>query len=249
MEMFNHVNSLILVTLVLVPGYLFARSKRKFCIFDSPTTWQEKVLYYIVHSGICFGASLSLFILSGTDVVGLLTKKDTAQIATELMRWPWLITVFINPLVFGFIAAMGVRFNLVGEFFNLFERAHGIGKFEPLKELDAWDQAFLRLNDGTEKIVAIQLKDGNIIYGVFDGQSCANRKGSYTDLFLSRALAQNSDGTLAPVPHSQGVFQRGSEIRSILILDSGAAGNTDDVPKPALEKDSADDQASPRSTL
>src|SRR5690242_6125174 len=180
----SHVNTLILTTLVLVPGYLYAATKARFVVVEQPSSWQEKTLFLVVHSMILTGMSLAMYILGGNDVVGLLMKKDTAQIASELLKWPWIVTVFVNPIVFGFLAAMAVRIDIVGRLFALFGRVHGINKLVPLPHLNAWDSAFLALNNGMTKIVAVQLKSGAVIYGEFDAESCANRKGTYTDLFL-----------------------------------------------------------------
>jgi hypothetical protein len=247
----SHVKSLIMICLVLVPGYLFSRAKSKFVITEQPASWQEKTIYYVTHSMILFGLSISMFILSGADVVGLLTKQNTAQVASELLTWPWIVSLFVNPLLFGWIAAMGVRFDVVGNVFHLLSRIHGIKNLKPLPTLiDAWDSAFLALNCGKRMIVAVHMKNEAIIYGVFDENATANKKGSYTDLFLSRALSISEDGTLIPAHHSKGVFIRGSEIKVVYLFEIDAHGKLDtSVFPPSREEDSAHDQVTPRSTL
>ena len=244
----THVKSLILVTLILVPGYLYSQAKARFVIVETPSSWQEKTLYFIVHSLILVGISFAMFILGGNDVVGLLTKKDTAQIATELLRWQWVTTVFILPLVFGFLTAMAIRCDLVSRLFGLFGRVHGINKLVPLPHLSAWDSAFLALNNGTTKILAVQLKSGAVIYGEFDAESCANRKGAYTDLFCTRALTVDESGTLIEVPNTKGLFVRGSEISLIHLFEADSAGKFHALPA-AQKEDSAHDQGTPRSTV
>lgn len=246
----NHLNGLILATLILVPGYLFAQAKSRLVIYEKPEIWQDKILFYIVHSLMLVGISLAMFVLSGTDIVSLAMKKNTAEVARALLSWPWIVTVFVIPVVFGFLSALFIRWNLVGHAFRLFGWVHGIRNFVPLPELTAWDSAFLKLNDGIEKILAVQLKSGAILYGEFDAQSFANRKGAYTDLFLTRALTLSNDGRLIPVPHTKGLFIRGSEISFIYLLEAEAAGNLDaSILSQAHAEDSAHAQVTPRSTV
>ena len=56
----QHLNGLILATLFLVPGYLFAQAKGRLVIYDKPETLQEKLGYTKDHSKVVIRGRLSL---------------------------------------------------------------------------------------------------------------------------------------------------------------------------------------------
>ncbi|MHB8742809.1 MAG: DUF6338 family protein [Sulfuricaulis sp.] len=237
---------LILFVVLVVPGYLYNRTKARFVIMDGPASWQEALVWYVVHSLIITGIAFALLIISGADITGLLTKQNTAQVAQALIRWQWIAVVFVLPLVLGFASGMTVRFDLVGRLLNgLSHRIGGIRHLAALPELEAWDSCFLQLNRARDEVLAVQviLKTGEVVCGEFGPGAVANRKGGYTDLFLSRALSLQDDGSLKPVANSCGLFIRGSEVRSIFLFRtdgekvnaSASAKSEKDVPHDQVE--------------
>jgi hypothetical protein len=244
--------SLITIILMVVPGYLYARAKARFVISETPSSWQQSVLWYVVHSLTIVGMAFALFIISGADITSLLAKQNSAQVAASLITWQWAFVVFVLPLICGFVSGMLIRFNVVGWLFDRVSgHVKGVRHFLPLPELEAWDAAFLALNRSSKPmLVHVLMKSGEVLCGEFGPGACANRKGSYTDLFLSRAMSIADDGTLTPVQHSCGLYIRGSEVKSIYLFEADGQNKLDASVLPQSKReDSSHGQADPGSAV
>jgi hypothetical protein len=239
--------ALIMTILVIVPGFLYGRTKARFVVCEPPGSWQQALLWYFVHSLMVTGIAFALFIISGADITALLTKQNTAQVAQALITWQWIVVVFVLPPILGFASAMAVRLNLVDRLFDLLpEKLRGARNLAALPELSAWDACFLKLNRHRDDLLIVQvvLKTGELLFGVYGLGACANRNGNYTDLFLSQALSPQDDGSLKPVANSCGLFIRGAEIRSILLFNAnGEDGANVIVPAQPKGKDESHDQS------
>lgn len=219
------VESLLVIVLVLTPGYVFSLALRKTVINLDTSAIRFVVMTVatgaLIHC-ITFFWSARLLRKYVENPASLL---DTAG---EVFLWG-ITTIFILPLALGLGLGYLIRLQSV-------DRWLGWVGFSHINRIpSAWDYV-LDLNEGF--YVRVHLKDGGgILGGVYGTNSFAADENDSVDLYLQELWLLDDNGEfLTPVPTSRGVWiaRDSAEYIEFLSGEDDGYGTTPD-PSPSVE--------------
>jgi len=225
---FTTISALVIIVLTVIPGYIFTKTKRRFCVFAEEHDWQHSLLSYVLHSLIILAIAWGVQSLIGQHPSTILNNKSAQDLIRQLIASPvdWGLTIFVFPIVGGYLAALAVRFNVVAwPYIIVSTVARRLGGRKVVRQLlaplpsivEGWDALYLELTTGGPHIVVVEKKSGDTVIGMFKTGSATSRHGNYPDLFLAQSCAITENGKAIPNPDSRGVFIRGSEVVTIAL--------------------------------
>lgn len=140
------------------------------------------------------------------------------------LRHPFLTSYLAVFLMFGLPVLCGVGIGILLQWYK--RSRHAIeGILDRLKiylldhEHTAWGYQFCRLTEGIDAfgpvVVTVSLKDGSQKVGVYGRKSFASEPSEHADIYIERLYEPDDEGNLNPIPNSQGILIKHSEILSI----------------------------------
>ncbi|ODU51623.1 MAG: hypothetical protein ABS98_06375 [Lysobacteraceae bacterium SCN 69-48] len=225
---FTTISALVIIVLTVIPGYIFTKTKRRFCVFAEEHDWQHSLLSYVLHSLIILAIAWGAQSYIGQHPSTILNNKTAQDLIRQLVASPvaWGLTIFVVPIVGGYLAALAVRFNIVAwPYIIVSTTARRLGGRKVVRQLlaplpsivEGWDALYLELTTGGPHVVVVEKKSGSTVIGIFKSGSATSRHGTYPDLFLGQSCDITKDGRAIPNPDSRGIFIRGSEVATIAL--------------------------------
>ena len=211
MEKVLSTESLMVLIVLLLPGFVYGRVKR-WVVQDREaerTGVGEEIYSNLVRSLVMLSIWPLAFGLS--PVRDLIHAVSGNQIEDFFSTFPHLLTgafmVILGPAFLG--GLMG--FLEVKELTNWLR---GLVRLPPIEWSQAWDVAMGRASQDRGLLLAhVTLKNGESVIGRYGRESAASRTGGYRDLYLQEVWDQRN-GELAPAP-GESILLRGSDIRSV----------------------------------
>ncbi len=184
------VNSLYLILVFIVPGFIALSVRSQFITGRIPSENKASLLSYLTIS-VIYGALV-------------LPVVDPALIQDS--RLVWFGVVFVGPIFLGLLLGINIQKDLVRRFLNRFGLypAHAIPT--------AWDWKF---NGMAEQWVLVTLKDGTRFAGFYGVQSFVSSNSDERDMFIQWIYDIAEDGTWTPPKSERGVLIAAEEIRTI----------------------------------
>lgn len=214
MEKLLSTESLMVLIVLLLPGFVYGRVKR-WVVQDreaEKTGVAEEIYANLVRSLVML--TIWSFGFGLPAVRHLIQAVDADQIEQVFSTGPSLLAyalmVFIGPAALGVL--MG--FAEVKDMTNAVRSRLGLS---PIEWSQAWDVAMAKASQEHGLIlVLITLKNGETIIGRYGKESAASRSGGYRDLYLQE-LWDRRNGELAPAP-GESILVRGSDIGSVRFI-------------------------------
>ena len=182
-------NSLYLILIFIVPGFIALFVRSQFITGKSPSYNKERLLSYLTVSFI-YGALILPFV-------------DPSLIQNSM--WAWFGLVFGGPIVLGLILGFNIQKDLVRRCLNWF----GLYPVHALPT--AWDWKFSGM---TEQWVLVTLKDGTRFAGFHGSQSFAASNPDERDMYIQWVYDIDDNGIWSSTDE-RGVLIAGGEIRTI----------------------------------
>lgn len=186
-------NSLYLILVFIVPGFIALSVRSQFITGRIPSENKASLLSYLTIS-VVYGALVLPFV------------------DPELMgksRLTWFVLVFFGPILLGLLLGLNIQKDLVRRLLNRF------GLYPVHAIPTAWDWKF---NGMTEQWVLVTLKDGTRFAGFYGEESFTSSSPDERDMYLQWVYDINDDGTLSPPDGEKGVLIAAGEIRTIEFL-------------------------------
>lgn len=215
--------TLALLTIFLVPGYIYRRFMRRFLTVDAEPHVQETFLAYGVTGLLIFVLTWPFYSLFGFDPFAtLLATKDMSEFvhAFSSNKVALLLQVIITPVILAVFAAYIERRAWAA---TLFAKL----RLKPLpKHPTALLQGIFLHHDKTP-IVEVTLKaGGKVIYGILGKDSCITSERGHPDLFLEAIMTRNGDNQLTLDETSSGMIILGSQISTLKFFKNPAVKNS-----------------------
>ncbi len=187
------IEALIIIALVLSPGFVFARVASGVIAF-APEPGDLRFLLPTITCGTFVHIVLSWWTIR---IVDFYRADALGDHALQVVFWGFIV-VFATPAVLGVSAGQIVNLRRVNDWLDVI----GLGYIDRMPS--AWDYMIRSDRPGFARV---HLKNGRSIGGVFFDQSFASTTPQRADLFLEE-LWQLDDkgGFVAPLPETQGVW-------------------------------------------
>ena len=187
------VNSLYLILVFIVPGFIALSVRSQFITGRIPSENKASLLSYLTIS-VIYGALV-------------LPIVDPALIQDS--RLVWFGVVFVGPIFLGLLLGINIQKDLVRRFLNRFGLypAHAIPT--------AWDWKF---SSTPEQWVLVTLKDGTRFGGFYGAQSFTSSSPDERDMYIQWVYDIDEDGIWSVPDSENGLLIAAGEIRTIEFL-------------------------------
>lgn len=175
----SSMDALLIIILVVTPGYILARSTREVIAFDKKSSD-----IFLLLPTIASGTTIQLLLYPWSNRVYDFYKDGTLRQHSEEFTLWGLSALFVVPLILGVVIGQLSNIDWVDSFLDKI----GLGYVD--RTPSAWDYV-LRLEQSA--YVKIYLKDGRVIGGEFSTRSFASTNPDRPDLFLERAWRLDED--------------------------------------------------------
>jgi hypothetical protein len=211
----SSMDALLIVILVVTPGYILARSTREVIAFDKNSSD-----IFLLLPAIAGGTTIQLLLYPWSNrIYDFYRDGALRQHSEEFILWG-LSTLFVVPLILGVVIGQLSNVDRVDSFLDKI----GLGYIDRMPS--AWDYV-LRLEQSA--YVKVYLKDGGIIGGEFSTKSFASTNPHRPDLFLEKVwhLDKNHDFAEALVDN-WGVWITHDSISHIEFFSGNEDGNQEE---------------------
>ena len=183
-------NSLYLILLFIVPGFIALFVRSQFITTKRPSDSNTAALLSYLTISVVYGS----LVLPCVDPA--LLQRST---------WAWFGLVFVGPVVLGLLLGINVQKDLVRRFLNWF------GLYPVHAIPTAWDWKFSGME---EQWVLVTLKDGTRLAGLYGSQSFTSSTPGERDMYIERVYDIDDTGTLF-LTNEKGVLIAAGEISTI----------------------------------
>lgn len=211
----NLLQSILTITLFLIPGYIAAR-----ITFKHGALSQNNQHYFILvvalmgmlNHLVCYPYTASI-VYELSAFYGVIKKASPATLYLEIWNgrvfWWFVFAVFVLPIILGLIFSFMLTLRFMQPLLNLF----GLDSIQ--RTTQAWDLAFTRDN-GAYWIIA-RLKDGSVVGGYYGKKSFVSLSPYQPDIFLETEYQMVNEGVDFgdKIPYSKGVWVKGDQIHSL----------------------------------
>ena len=186
-------NSLYLILVFIVPGFIALSVRSQFITGRIPSENKASLLSYLTIS-VIYGALILPFV-------------DPELIGKSILIW--FVLVFIGPVFLGLLLGINIQKDLVRRFLNRL----GLHPVHAIPT--AWDWKFSSM---PEQWVLVTLKDGTRFGGFYGAQSFTSSSPDERDMYI-QWVYDIDEGGIWSVPDSEnGLLIAAGEIRTIEFL-------------------------------
>jgi hypothetical protein len=208
------VESIVVIVLVLTPGFIFTVALRK-----SVANLDSTAIRFVVMT-VATGTIVHCFMFFWSARLLRIYLNDPQELLDrqiESLAWG-ICTIFITPLLLGFALGYLSRLDRVDQWLSWF----GFSYVQRLPS--AWDYV-VGLNEGF--YVRVHLKDGGgIIGGIYGTSSFASDERDAVDLYLEQLWIVDDNGKfIEPVSATRGVWIPRESARLIEFLEGEATSD------------------------
>jgi hypothetical protein len=187
------IEALVIVALVLLPGFVLARVAGGVIAF-AREPGDMRFLLPTITCGTFVHIALSWRTVQIVDHYGDGTLSNHSW---QVVSWGFVL-VFAAPAVLGVVAGQLANLPVIDDWLDVI----GLGYIDRMPS--AWDYMIRSDRPG---FVRVRLKEGGMLGGVFFNQSFASNAPERTDLFLEELWQLDEyGGFVAPMPATQGVW-------------------------------------------
>lgn len=184
------INSLYLVLLFIVPGFIALSVRSQFVAGRDPSGNKTALLSYLTVS-VIYGAFTLIFV-------------DPTAIRDSFSAW--IGFVFVGPVLVGLLLGINVQRGVIRRFLN---KLH----LYPIHAIPtAWDWKF---SSTAEEWVLVTLKDGTRFAGFYGAQSFTSSTSGERDLYIQWVYDMDEGGVWSRNDPEKSVLIAAGEIRTI----------------------------------
>ena len=186
-------NSLYLILVFIVPGFIALSVRSQFITGRIPSENKASLLSYLTIS-VIYGALVLPFV--DPELIGK-------------SRLIWFVLVFIGPIFLGLLLGINIQKDLVRRFLNWF------GLYPVHAIPTAWDWKF---SSTPEQWVLVTLKDDTRFAGFYGAQSFTSSSPDERDMYIQWVYDIAEDGTWSVPDSENGLLIAAGEIKTIEFL-------------------------------
>lgn len=215
--MTDDVLPVVLVALtILIPGLVYRAFKGRFLTIVDHTHEKMAILQVAVSGLFLTLLAIPVYLLIGFDPVTplwlIVSMKELVRFVTE----HWLALFFHSFVLPALVAIMTAYVERKGW---MADALAAMGLQPMAKNPSPWASAWI-LHRGVVPMVAITLKNGDIVYGQFGPEASAAVMSGSRDVFLDALyVLDDQTGELVRDEESSGVFIAGDDIRMVVFTD------------------------------
>lgn len=199
MNLLENFESIPVLAVALLPGYVWLSVKAKFRAVSAKGLSADQILPYLATSLFCVVITVLIFWTTLNEAV-----------TTKIIGRSEIVQIFITVL--GVAILGGAIHGLISQS-NVVSRQLAKWGFRSVSaSASGWDRAFER-KDGC--LVRVERKDGSFVWGTFGKDSCASINCVGHDCYFEKMWIANTDGSLAPSVGSVGIWVAGDDIREV----------------------------------
>lgn len=198
--MLEIVNSVFLVIVFLVPGFVFRSVEGQFIYLDKRLEWQKFALGLLTRSTFVYSC-FSPFILQGWEE-----------------RWHETYFGLAAAFLFAIPAAMGFLIGVIRQKKLIPDliRKMRLDTFEKHHIPTAWDYLFSEVGPTW---VIVTLKDGTKYRGFFGPDSYVSSDPDERDLYISHAFIERGKGEFEIVPNTKGIYFKDDAVSIVELIE------------------------------
>ena len=206
--MIEIINSVFLIIIFLVPGFIFRSVEGQFVYLDKRLQWERFALGLITRSTLTY-IPFSPWLYQ----IWTLKYYEEDPFTVALIV---LTLLFIMPSILGFLVGVVRQKKWANRFLFLC----GFQTFEKHQIPSAWDHLF---SDIASSWIIVRLKDGELVRGFLGEHSYFSSDPEERDIYISHVLTENNNGSLAFVNNTKGVYLKGDDISTIEFIENNEA--------------------------